>query len=191
MSLERGDQGLKEPTYGLGDKFLPFRLPLREWTGYGSPFTMQKALHSSILLQTDEIPNLRFFTVIENEEWWKTDVEWKIWIEADKRQLRRLGMIKQTGRNFAGVTDITDLELLHEFNPEALDKVSSLRVTMWVPEGEYIAAPDPRSLEEGELKFDIFTKIGEPKDPTQWIMRSRLDDKQYLNAIEASITRVN
>ncbi|MDP3988475.1 MAG: hypothetical protein Q8P80_05030 [Candidatus Levybacteria bacterium] len=178
------DRDSKEPLLHLGQKFKPFSLPQDSWNGYSYHLSINPGKYSAMWLHSEELPDLRFFTIIESDSPEKRNEPWNIRFEADKEHLEKIGLIKKKGFGSA-VYGVSDIELSHFFYPNILEKIKRLKTTVWVPEGEYMATPNPYALEDGELIFDTFVKVNDQNDSELQKISSKPNDKEYLNSIEA------
>lgn len=176
----------------LGQRVPAFQFPLDSWNGYGYHLSVNPGLYSTLSLSTGILPDLRFFTIMQNSDEnflkGKKDTQWPIRLEVDKRHLFELGLIQRIGFPSA-VFGASDLDARHIFKSEALQKVVALRLQFSVPEGEYLAVPSTEAFAEGELIFDLSTKLGDA-DKRQWLMASKPKDEAYMQAIFITFTTV-
>jgi hypothetical protein len=182
MSYQEKQPRIVEP----GQRVPAFEFPLDYWNGYSSHLTMNPGKSSRLLLHSSILPDLRFFTVIQNsnENFLRgsEDVQWPICVEADQRHLLALNMVEGIGFPPA-VFGGSGMSLRHNFLPEYWRQVNRLGLHYFVPEGEYLALPNKADLNLGRLSFDRTTKIGD-WDQTVWFMASDPNDEDYLRAVD-------
>ena len=150
------DSEPKTRVVGSGEQFSPFQLPRKEWHGYSGFLSMDPGSYSEILLHSDQLPDLRFCTIIQNGRFPRNSQEWNFWIEADKRHL--------------------------PFNPDFFHQVRDLRVQVAMPEGNFEALLNRKYLGQRELVFDSFSIRG-GKGSRYWL---KVDPKNgaYLQQIK-------
>ncbi|MBI3109557.1 hypothetical protein HYZ06_00770 [Candidatus Daviesbacteria bacterium] len=153
----------------LGQKFYPFQLPTRdEWEiGYALPAWRV----SEIVLRTAVLPDLLFRTVLKcnpdlfNEENIRNfkDLKWQLYLEADKKQLRELGLIHPYTMQPA-TFHTTELDARHVFTQGSYSPLKRLRVQVYQPgEGVYESKPSEGYLrQEGEVQFRQFYPVDQP-----------------------------
>lgn len=163
-----------------------FEFPLESWHGTNFHLSMNPGSRSTSILRSGILPDLRFYTIMQNPDdnfpTKKPGVQSPIWLEADQRHLLSLGLVKGMGFPPA-VFGGSGLAPRHVFQPEVLDRVKALRLHHFVPEGEYLATPNPEALRRGVLKFDMSKKIGDT-GRSKWLMATDPNDEDYLRAIE-------
>lgn len=173
------------PVVRLGESFPTFQKPLERWHGYGLHLSVDPGVCSSVVLQSKELPDLKFLTILQN--YWEHFLrgekkEWHLRVEADKRGLKEAGLIRKLRGGSGLIRGRTDIQNLHIFEEDALEKVNRLKVEILLPEGRFTADPSPESLKKGELKFDEFKKV-DVEDAKKYVLTANPNDSAYLHQI--------
>lgn len=149
-------------TKELGQKFYPFQLPIRkEWeTGSVLP-----AWHvSEVMLGMDILPDLLFRAVLKlNPDLNAGENQWQLYLEADKKHLLDLGLIRPYTVRPA-VFGATELDARHVLSLDGYSALKRLRVQVYQPEeGVFESETDVTDLRlEGEAVFWKFYPIDRP-----------------------------
>lgn len=187
----------KQPrVVGLDEKVPAFKFPLKPWHDYSLHLSMNPGVYSPLLLKSGFLPDLRFFSVAQQEE--PGDTVGKFWIEADKNQLGKLGWLKLAPIGLPlpmppAIYGAPEWDGHYIFDRAVLEKIGKLEVHLFTPEDEYTSRPNiyhilnRRVLYTTGIEFDQYREIRElPKKEVS--IPVDLRDESYLRSMMVMFT---
>ncbi len=181
----------------IDEDFYPFQLQTEKWHGYSSHLSINPGVSSEVTLESDSLPNLSFYTVIEPEG--LRSSRGKLWIEADKYQLGKLGWLKIAPQGIRlpmppAVFGGASWRGYYIFNSDVLAVIERLRAYVSLPDGEYMATPDIFRVRRSSTRYAegidfnefMSTLGGQSMDN----LPVDLKDEAYLKSIRAKFSFV-